>query len=102
MTVVKLQIQYCGGCNPEIDRGSVTAKLKQIMESAGAKLVICKDEEPEWLILVNGCAKACLEEQFTDTTRSLKRISVQGKNLNYRPLDENELPHRIWQEIIKS
>jgi|GEM_PF-1211954 len=99
VTTIRLRIQYCGGCNPEIDRGSLVAHLKQLIESAGLKPILCKDGQPDWLILVNGCARACLEEQFPESQGWPKRISVQGSNFDYRPVAENELPRTIWKII---
>ncbi len=101
VTSVKLQIQYCGGCNPEIDRASLVAHLKQLIESAGLKPILCKDDQADWVILVNGCARACLEEQFPESRRRPRRISVQGSNFDYRPVAENELPRTVWETIRK-
>jgi hypothetical protein len=98
---IKLQIQYCGGCNPEIDRGSLVTQLKQLIESDGIKPIFCKDEQADWLILVNGCARACLEEQFPESRTRPRRISIQGNNFNYRPVAEDELPRTIWNMMRK-
>lgn len=101
VTTIKVRIQYCGGCNPEIDRGSLVAHLKQLIESFGIKPILCKDDEADWLILVNGCARACLEEQFPESQIRPRCISVQGSNFDYRPVAENELPRTIWEIIRK-
>ena len=98
---IKLRILYCGGCNPEIDRGLLVERLKQLIESVGIKPVLCKDDQADWLILVNGCARACLEDQFPESQRGPWRISVQGANLDYRAVAENELPRAIWDEMRK-
>ncbi|MGO9117802.1 MAG: hypothetical protein ACLQPD_09355 [Desulfomonilaceae bacterium] len=101
MITIKLQIQYCGGCNPEIDRGSLVTQLKQLIESAGINPILCKDDQADWLILVNGCARACLEEQFPESQTRPRRISIQGNNFNYRTVAENELPRTIWNTMRK-
>jgi len=96
---LKLRIQFCGGCNPEIDRGLLVKRLKQLIESVGIKPIICKDDQADWLILVNGCSRACLEEQFPESENGSGRISVQGTNLDCRPMAENDLPRTIWDTM---
>jgi hypothetical protein len=76
-------------------------RLIQLIESAGIKPVICKDDPADWLILVNGCARACLEDQFPESQSGARRISIQGSNLDYRPVAENDLPQRILDEMRK-
>jgi len=79
----------------------LVAHLKQLIESVGIKPILCKDDQADWLILVSGCARACLEEQFPESPRRPRRISVQGANFDYRPMAENELPRTIWDEMRK-
>jgi hypothetical protein len=98
---LKLRIQFCGGCNPEIDRGLLVKRLKRLIESVGIEPIICKDEQADWLILVNGCSRACLEEQFSESQSGSGRLSAQGANFDYRPVEENDLPRAIWDEMRK-
>jgi hypothetical protein len=76
-------------------------RLKRLIESVGIKPIICKDEQADWLILVNGCSRACLEEQFPESQNGSGRLSAQGANFDYRAVAENDLPRAIWDAMRK-
>ncbi len=97
--LLTIRVRYCGGCNPEIDRGSVVSRLKGIIQSEGIRAVFAKDGEADWLLLINGCPRACLEEELPKDARPLRCISVEGSHLDYRPVAENELPQAVWETI---
>ena len=94
-----MRVRYCGGCNPEIDRGSLVSRFKGIMQADGIQAVFCKDGEADWLLLVNGCPRACLEEELAEVLKSPRRISVEGSHLNHRPVIEDELPQAVWEAM---
>ena len=100
VSLLKIRVRYCGGCNPEIDRGSLVSCLKGIIQSEGIRAVFGKDGEADWVLLVNGCPRACLEEELPQHARPLRWISVEGSHLDYRPVPENELPQAVW-EVMK-
>jgi hypothetical protein len=41
-----IRVRYCGGCNPEIDRGSLVSRLKEIIEAEGIRAVFGKMAKP--------------------------------------------------------
>jgi hypothetical protein len=94
-----IRVRYCGGCNPEIDRGSLVSRLKEIIEAEGIRAVFGKDGEADWELLVNGCPRACLEEELTQNAKPLRWISVEGSHLAYHPVPEDELPQAVWKTI---
>lgn len=94
-----IRVRYCGGCNPEIDRGSVVNRLKEIMEADGIQAVFVKDGQAEWMLLVNGCPRACLEEELGKSAKPRRCVSVEGSHLDYQPVTEDELPQAVWQKI---
>jgi hypothetical protein len=52
-------IVYCGGCNPQIDRGAIAREL----EVTAAQTVCAK------MVLLSGCARACASDhQLVDET----------------------------------
>jgi hypothetical protein len=97
--LLTIRVRYCGGCNPEIDRGSLVNRLKEIVQSEGIRVEFGKDGEADWVLLVNGCPRACLEEELPQTARPLRCISVEGSHLDYRPVAEDELPQAVWETI---
>jgi hypothetical protein len=97
-----IRVRYCGGCNPEIDRGYLVSRLKAIIQSKGIRAVFGKDGEADWVLLVNGCPRACLEEDLPQASKSPRCVSVEGSNLDYRPVVEDELPQAVWETIISA
>jgi hypothetical protein len=99
VSLLKIRVRYCGGCNPEIDRGSLVTRLKGIIQSEGIRAVFGKDGEADWVLLVNGCPRACLEEELPQDGKPLRLISVEGSHLDHRPVPEDELPWAVWETI---
>jgi hypothetical protein len=93
------RVRYCGGCNPEIDRGSVVSRLKRIIEADGIQAVFVKDGQADWVLLVNGCLRACLEEELGEAARPPRCVSVEGCHLDYQPTPEDKLPYAVWEKI---
>lgn len=96
-----MRVRYCGGCNPEIDRASLVSRLKGIMQADGIHGLYCKDGEADWLLLVNGCPRACLEEELSRCAIQLRCISVEGSHLDHRPVIEDDLPQAVWEAMRK-
>ncbi|MGB6068903.1 MAG: hypothetical protein WBG50_29175 [Desulfomonilaceae bacterium] len=97
--ILTIRVRYCGGCNPEIDRASVVSRLGQIMLADGVRSVFRTHGEADWLLLINGCPRACLEEEDPGMTNGPRCISVEGSHIHYRPVAEEELPQTIWRII---
>jgi hypothetical protein len=97
--LLTIRVRYCGGCNPEIDRGSLVSRLKEIIQSEGIRAVFGKDGEADWVLLVNGCPRACLEEELAEASKSPRCISVEGSHLDHLPVTEDELPQAVWETI---
>jgi hypothetical protein len=74
-------------------------RLQAILGTAGVQSVFCKDGEADWLLLVNGCSRACLEEDFPEAAASPRCISVEGGHLDHRPVAEEDLPRTVWERI---
>ncbi len=60
---MKVLIRYCGGCNPEYRREKVEEILRKNFHSfeffhSGSKT------EADLVVLINGCRKNCLNEEF--------------------------------------
>jgi hypothetical protein len=99
---VNIRLKYCGGCNPEIDRGLVVKKLEELMffENLHFKY-ISDNKETDILLLVNGCAHACREEELKIQSCSPSLISIQGKRIGHETFSEDKIP-KILFEMIKS
>lgn len=93
-------VRYCGGCNPEIDRASIVNRLKAIFEEVGMQVTFCKDPPADRLFLVNGCPRACLEEEYQVKADLTRFVSVEGSNLDHRPVPVDDLPRAVLEKIM--
>jgi hypothetical protein len=100
-TSITIRVRYCGGCNPEIDRGSLVSRLKAIVQAGGIDVDFGKDGEADWLLLVNGCQRACLEEELEKGVEPRRYVSVEGSHLDHQPVPENKLPEAVWEAIAR-
>jgi hypothetical protein len=53
----RLALKFCGGCNPEIDRGLVARRIRE--ELGGRVSWLPGDEEADFILIINGCRTAC-------------------------------------------
>jgi len=55
----RLAIKFCGGCNPDFDRGSVAQRIRE--EVSREAVWVSGEEESEFLLIINGCRTACAD-----------------------------------------
>jgi sulfite reductase beta subunit-like hemoprotein len=51
-------IQFCGGCNPRIDRGQIARELQQELEGMGHRVVF-NSPDADLVIFLSGCMSGC-------------------------------------------
>ncbi len=69
------------------------------MHDSGIEAAFGQDNEADCLLLVNGCLRACLEEELRKDANPQRWVSVEGSHLDYRPVAEDELPQAVWEKI---
>jgi hypothetical protein len=72
----RLGVKFCGGCNPEIDRGLVAGEIRK--ELAGEVLWVPGDEEADFLLIINGCRTACADTPETCSRRPTVVVSAES------------------------
>jgi hypothetical protein len=96
---LKIRLRYCGGCNPEIDRGAVVRCLQDLADSEGFEVSFNKGQEADLVLLVNGCPHACLEEGDLYSLGSVVCISVQGTMVDRQPAPRERLPYFLFEKL---
>ncbi len=75
----RLAIKYCGGCNPEVERGEIARILRQALGSEISWSL--PEEQTELLLLIQGCATACANRP--DVTQKAEAVlQVEGKRVS--------------------
>ena len=58
MKPVTVGIQFCGGCNPRIDRGAIALELQKAFADMGLDVVF-NSPETDFVIFLSGCLSGC-------------------------------------------
>ena len=58
MRPITVSIQFCGGCNPRIDRGRIALELQQALEDSGYH-VVYNSLDVDFVIFLSGCMSGC-------------------------------------------
>ena len=82
-----IRVRYCGGCNPEIERAQVVKEIESLMKAEASFAI---SSEADLLLLVNGCAHGCLDQESAESC-GVRRLSVQGRRIDCRPVCEKDL-----------
>lgn len=73
----KIGIKYCGGCNPTYERVEMVERVQSRLENRF--LFLRHDqEEPDVLVLINGCPHSCATENLNHT--NIPFLSIAGES----------------------
>lgn len=57
MEKIRIDIRYCGGCNPDYDRTDLVAEIKQALND---RCTLDDGVGPaDWILMIHGCLTAC-------------------------------------------
>lgn len=61
MEKIRIDIRYCGGCNPDYDRTGLVTEIKQALYDH------CTFDDgvglADWILMVHGCPTACASKE---------------------------------------
>jgi hypothetical protein len=58
MSPITVGIQFCGGCNPWIDRGQISRELQRALVDMGFDVVF-NSLDADFVIFLSGCLSGC-------------------------------------------
>ncbi|MCJ7773960.1 MAG: hypothetical protein MUP22_12605 [Desulfobacterales bacterium] len=65
---LKIGLKYCGGCNPNYDRGAMAEKISRELNDA-ANFVTIIDGDVDMVVSIQGCDVSCADlKPFKDYT----------------------------------
>ncbi len=92
-------LKYCGGCNPDINRSKIIAEVKRGLPPDVELVSKAAEEVAEVGIMMSGCSTTCLDRE--DVRKSAQQwIVVGGNNLNYFPVENDQLADQIIKKIL--
>jgi hypothetical protein len=96
-------LRYCGGCNPQIDRARAVRGLQEGLKKLGMAVNFTADRDSvvDLLLLVNGCAHACLEEAYLKQGGNIPFISVKGEMVDSHYVRVDRIPEILIKKIAE-
>jgi hypothetical protein len=96
-----IDVRYCGGCNPEIDRLRTVIELQEGLRKMGHQVDFTTEGESpaDVVLLVNGCKHACLEAKQVESDRGHPVISVRGEMVDDQYVQEGDIVKILIQRI---
>ncbi len=67
---LRIGVKYCGGCNPNYDRGELVAKIENQLSQI--VLWVDPEEDPDLIIAVQGCPTACADLGSFDESKVIQ------------------------------
>jgi len=98
-----IEVRYCGGCNPQIDRSKVLRNLKELLKKKGLQVdfITNKERSVDIVLLINGCMHACLEEEYPRFGHNPQHISVKGEMVDDQYIKEKSIPEFLIKKIME-
>jgi hypothetical protein len=78
ISLPRVGIKFCGGCNPVIERGLVAQRIRRELEEEARW--VSEEEEPDFLLIVNGCRTACADTSEVRSGRPV--VVVAGESVS--------------------
>lgn len=93
-------VKFCGGCNPQIDRGKVFRQLKNLLPENYCVAPLGEREEWDTGLLICGCAVACADRP--EVRKKARRwILVSGEMVDFWFTPEAEIASVVAQKLQK-
>ncbi len=84
---MQVSITFCGGCNPNIDRGRLAAMIKERLESLGIS-VSYNASNVEFVVYLSGCAVSCVSRKVPEFQACVR---IAGCSVNSLAVAEEDL-----------
>jgi len=88
-----VSIQFCGGCNPRIDRGQIARELQQALVDIGFEVVF-NSLDADCVIFLSGCMSGCA---FKFNPKDPPYITVAASTVDGEEIGEA----RIVPEVLR-
>jgi hypothetical protein len=95
MNSAQVSIQFCGGCNPRIDRGRIALELKRELEGLGFRISFNKPDS-EFVIFLSGCMSSCA---FKFNPRNPPYVTVAASTVDIDATDEARIVPEVLRKV---
>ncbi|MBP2637202.1 MAG: hypothetical protein H6Q72_3109 [Firmicutes bacterium] len=93
---MKISVQYCGGCNPVIDRSRIVAKLQSLLNNQ-IDISYDLDSDYDFLLVVDGCDVGCKGRMFAKDSKIVYVAGLLVQNVVVK--NEEDIPKEIIRRL---
>lgn len=91
----EISIQFCGGCNPRIDRGRIALDLKRGLEGMGFH-VSFNNPDSDVVIFLSGCMSGCA---FKFNPRNPPYVSVAANTVDIEEVERSRIVPEVLRKV---
>jgi hypothetical protein len=88
-------IQFCGGCNPRIDRGQIALELQKAIVDMGFDVVF-NSPAADFMVFLSGCLLGCA---FKLNPPEPRFVIVAGATVGFVELDEDLIVSEVIRKV---
>jgi hypothetical protein len=89
-------INFCGGCNPMIDRREIALEIKDALLERGLSVVF-NNRTADATVQLSGCARNCVASQQASDRPA---VAIAGRSLDAFAVDEDQLASRAVAAVV--
>ena len=97
MRPITVSIQFCGGCNPRIDRGRIALELQQALEGMGYR-VVYNSLDVDFVIFLSGCMSGCA---FKFNPKDPPYVTVAAATVDGEEVGEARIVPDVLRKVRK-
>ena len=96
--LMRLEIKYCGGCNPLTDRKKVVNDVLNILRQHTSVEVTA--EQPDIMLVMGGCPVCCVDVS-QEIARGKKAVKVGGYLVDYYQTRPAQLAEVVAEKLLE-
>ena len=89
-------INFCGGCNPMIDRREIALEIKDALLERGLSVVF-NNRTADATVQLSGCARNCVASQ---QAADRPAVAIAGRSIDAFAVDEDQLASRAVTALV--
>ena len=93
---MKIAINFCGGCNPSIERGPIAKDIKDALEEKGNDISF-NDYDADYIVFLSGCSVGCAEHGNKDGKPG---VTIAGEIFDHRTVKEDDIARRTIMAVL--
>lgn len=91
----RVSINFCGGCNPRIDRAEIAREVEKLLSANGVNILFNRCDT-DFVIYLSGCSSNCAQRY---SNSNIPCIVVAAATVDAVAVDENQIVAEIVTRV---